>query len=118
LPLNQYDIGLQAERMMDEDDVTGLVNPEIKLAAAQSARDKARAARWDLDAAVFLFAILIIVIILLFQEIGSEIVVPVAVFGLAIVWLLGWRRERQLYRRYYNQELLKLGRELKKTEDR
>ena len=43
------------------------------------------------------------------------IVAPVAVFGLAMVWLVGWRRGRQLYQRFYDEELLKLEMELKKT---
>ena len=63
---------------------------------------------WSLDIAVFLFAVLIIVIILLFQDIGIEIVAPIAIFGLAMTWLEGWRRSRNLYRRFYNEELAKL----------
>ena len=83
--------------------------------AAQRARERARVARWDLNVAVFLFAILVIVLILLFQGIGLEVVAPVAVFGLAMVWLVGWRRGRQLYQRFYDEELLKLEQELKKV---
>jgi len=41
--------------------------------AAQRARDRANAARWDLDVAVFFFAILATVIILSFQGIGVEV---------------------------------------------
>jgi hypothetical protein len=59
-----------------------------------------------------LFAVLIIIIILLFQGIGIEIVAPVAIFGLAMVWLVGWRRGRQLYQRFYTEELKKLENEL------
>jgi len=83
--------------------------------AAQRAKDRANAARWNLDIAVFSFALLIIVIILLFQGIGIEIVAPVAVFGLAMVWLAGWWQGRQLYQRFYDEELSKLVRELRRT---
>lgn len=38
-----------------------------------------------------------------------EIVASIAVFGLAMVWLVGWRRGRQLYQRFYEEELLKLA---------
>ena len=100
---------------MEEAEVTEQVSPEMEQTATQRARDRAGAARWDLDIAVFLFAVLIIVIILLFQEAGLEVVAPVALFGLAMVWLVGWRRGRQLYRRFYEEELLKLERELTKT---
>jgi len=91
------------------------VSPEMERMAVQRARDRASTARWDLDVAVFLFAVLIIVIILLFQGIGIGVVAPVAALGLAMVWLVGWRRGRQLYRRFYDEELIKLEQELKKA---
>ena len=106
--------------MMDEAEVNKQVNPEqadseIERTAAQRARDRAEAARWDLNIAIFLFAVLITVIILLFQGIGIEIVAPVAIFGLVMVWLVGWRRGRQLYQRFYDEELFKLEQELRKA---
>ena len=76
--------------------------------AIQRAKDRARTARWDLNVAVFMFAILIIVIILLFQGVPLEIVAPVAIFGLGMVWLTGWRQGRQLFERYCEEELAKL----------
>ncbi len=48
---------------------------------------------------------MIIVIILSFQGIGIEIVAPIAFFGLAMAWLVGWRQGRQLYKRFYDEEL-------------
>ena len=89
------------------------VSLKIERMAAQNAKIRARVARWDLDIAVFLFAVLIIVIILLFQKIGIEVVGPVAIFGLAMVWLVGWRRGNQLYQRFYEEELAKLEPESK-----
>ncbi len=100
--------------MMEEAEVTQQVSPEIERTASQRAKDRAGAARWDLDIAVFLFAVLIIVIILLFQDVRLEVVAPIALFGLAMVWLVGWRRGRQMYQRFYDEELLKLERELRK----
>ncbi len=105
---------------MEEAEVTSQVNPEqvspeMEQTAAQRARDRAMAARWDLNIAIFLFAVLIIVVILLFQGIRIEIVAPIAVFGLAMVWLCGWRRGRQLYGRFYDEELSNLELELKKV---
>jgi len=81
---------------------------EIEQIAAQRAKDKASAARWNLDIAVFLFAILIIIIILLFQGIGIGVVAPIAIFGLAMVWLSGWRQGRQLYERFFDEELARI----------
>ena len=100
---------------MDEAKVTRQDNLEIQRTAARRARERASAARWDLDIAVFLFAIMIIVIILLFQDIGVEVVAPIAIFGLAMVWLCGWRRGRQLYRRFYDEELKRLEQQLGKA---
>ncbi|MDD5038426.1 MAG: hypothetical protein PHN78_03820 [Dehalococcoidales bacterium] len=91
------------------------LSPEMERIAAQRARDRAQSARWNLDVAVFLFAILILVIILGFQGFGIEYVAPIAVFGLTMVWLMGWNRGRQLYPRLYEEELAKLEQELKKT---
>ena len=97
--------------MIYEAVVSEQISPEREEEVIQKARIRARAARWDLDVAVFLFAILIIIIILLFQEVSIDVVAPVAIFGLAMVWLIGWRREKQLYQRFYAEELLKLEQE-------
>ncbi len=100
--------------MMEEAEDSKQVTPEMEHAATQKARDRSMVARWDLNIAIFLFAVLIIVIILLAQDIGIEIVAPVAVFGLAMVWLVGWRRGRELYQRFYDEELAALEQVLKK----
>ena len=100
--------------MINEAEIAKQVGAKLEQTAILRARDRTRAARWDLDAAVFLFTVLIIIIILLFQRIGIEIVAPVAIFGLAMVWLLGWRRGKQLYQRFYDEELSKLRLELGK----
>ena len=91
--------------MVDEVEVTEQVSPEMERRAAQRARDRAKAAGWNLNVALFLFAVLIIVIILSFQGIGIEIVASVAIFGLAMTWFVGWRKERQLYQRFYDEEI-------------
>jgi Flp pilus assembly protein TadB len=101
--------------MVAETEETKEVSAELEQLAAQTAKDRARAATWSLDIAVFLFAILIIIIMLLFQGISLEVVAPVALFGLVMVWLVGWRRGRQLYQRYYDDELLQLRRETDST---
>ena len=82
---------------------------DVTLIARQKAAERARVARWDLDVAVFLFGVLIIVLILLFQNVAVEIVGLIAAVGLALVWLMGWRRGKQLYGRFYNEELSRLN---------
>ena len=93
---------------MESDKSSDRMNKERERLAIQRAKDRARTARWDLNIAIFLFAILIIVIILLFQEIALEVVAPVAVIGLSLVWLTGWRQGRQLFERFCEEELAKL----------
>jgi len=104
---------------MEEAEDTKQVSPEMERAAKQRARDRSMVARWDLNIAIFLFAVLILVIILTtYTKMGIEVVAPIAIFGLAMVWLVGWRRGKQLYQRFYNEELAKIERESKKTTER
>ena len=105
---------------MAEDEAAKQVSPEMERTAALRARDRASNARWDLNIAIFLFAVLILVIILAtYTKMGIEIVASVAIFGLAMVWLVGWRRGNQLYQHFYDEELSKLelesGKALKGT---
>ncbi|MFC2009825.1 hypothetical protein ACFLT6_00250 [Chloroflexota bacterium] len=90
---------------MDGVEATKQISPEMELAATRRAIQRAKEARWDLNVAIFLFTVLIIIIILLFQDIVVEIVAPIAVFGLAMAWLIGWRNGRQLYNHFYEEEL-------------
>lgn len=101
--------------MANEAEVTKTVSLEMAQTAAQRARYRAKAVRWDLDVAVFFFAILTIVMILLFQGVGLEFVAPAAIVGLAMGWLMGWKKEKQVYELFYEEELSKLDQELEKT---
>ena len=99
----------------EEDDITEQVVLRIIGLAERKAKDRANAARWDLDIAVFAFSVLIITMILLSQGVGIEITAIAAVAGLAMVWLAGWDRGRKLYDRFYDEEISQLRRELKMT---
>lgn len=79
--------------------------PYIERVAMQSARNKANVARWGLNVAILLFAILTTIIILISQGVGINVVAPLAICGLAAVWIIGWRRGDQLYKRFYAEEL-------------
>jgi len=85
---------------------SGLVTNEQL--AAEKAGEKAGNLRWDLNAAVFAYGVLATVIILSFKGVTTEIVALIAAFGLAIVWFIGWRRGKQLFKRFYGQELHQL----------
>jgi len=45
-------------------------------------------------------------------------VAPVAIFGLVMVWITGWRRGQQLYRSFYDEELVRLEREIEEAEEK
>jgi len=93
---------------MDEAKDTKQPSQGIELLATQMARSKTNVAKWGLNIAVFLFALLIIITILISLGIGTNIVAPVAIIGLAAVWLIAWRQGRQLYQRFYTEELSSL----------
>ena len=95
--------------MTDEAEVTKQVSAEMERMVAQTARHRANATKWDRDIAVFLFAILDTVIILQFQGIGIVVVASAAICGLAMGWLMGWIKVKQVYERFYNEEVSKLA---------
>ena len=93
---------------MEEAKDSKQLSPVIERLASQRAKDKANIAKWGLNVVILLFAILITIIVLTSQGIGINVVAPVAIFGLAVVWLMGWRQGRQLYQRFYSEELSSL----------
>ncbi len=102
--------------MASKDNASIEINPQMERKAAERARDRASNAKWSLEIAVFLFAVLITVIILAtYTRVGLEIVAPIAILGLAIVWIVGWRRGKQLYQRFYDEEITKMEGEFKKA---
>jgi len=102
---------------MGEAEATKLDTQEIERTAAQRAKGRANVEAWNVDIAVFLFAILIINIILVSQGVSIEISASVAVFGLVMGWILGWRQGRRLYKSYYNEELARLRGDVKEPEE-
>jgi len=106
------------EAMMDEANITEQFIEKIKRLAKSRAMERAQSAKWDIDVAAFYFAILILVIILVYQGIRLEIVATAAVTGVVSGWLIGWIKGKQKYHRFYDEELLKLELELKNTANR
>ncbi|MFC2010194.1 hypothetical protein ACFLVU_01570 [Chloroflexota bacterium] len=92
------------------------LSPKMEKKADQRAKERATNARWSLEIALFLFAILILVIILAtYTRVGLEIVGPIAIAGLGIVWVAGWQRGKHLYQRFYDEEIARLEQDTKKT---
>jgi len=101
--------------MAQDTEVEARIKQEAEKIAEQNARYRAKAARWDLDVAVFLFAVLTAVVILLFQEVRTEVVSAAAAIGLALGWLMGWKKGKNLYLQLHREELLAAERELKQV---
>lgn len=89
------------------------IHPKTRGKAVQRATYRANASRWNLDVAVFLFGIIAIIVILGNQGVGIWILAPIAVFGLTMVWMVGWRQARKAYQIYVNEELDRLPDEWK-----
>ena len=98
---------------MGSADLATWVSHDIEQLAKKKARERTAAERWNRDATIFTYCILIIVLILLYNEVGVQIVATVAILGLTLVWVMGWLQGRQLYKQIYGDEVLRLQREVK-----
>jgi len=84
---------------------TGWIHPETRRKAAQRARYRARAARWDLNTAIFLFSIITAICILGFERVSIWITLLVAASGLFATWLWGRRKAKKAYGPFLEEEL-------------
>ena len=101
--------------MLEGAEVKGLEKTETELIASRLAVYRARSARWNLEVAVFFFAVLTTVLILLFEEVRMEFVASAGMVGLCLGWLMGWSEGKQLYGTFYDEEMAKLEEELRKA---
>ena len=85
---------------------SGLVTDEQL--AVERAKEKASNLRWDLNVALFAYGVLTAVVLLSFKGVAPEIVGVIAISGLAMVWVIGWRRGKRLFKHFYSQELHQL----------
>ena len=76
--------------------------------ASQVARNKADVARWGVNLVIFLFALMIVIIILNGQGVSIDYIALTAISGLSLAWVVSWRKGKRLFRNYYAQELLDL----------
>lgn len=68
--------------------------------------------------AVFFFAVLTSVLILLFEDVRVEFVASAGVVGLFLGWLMGWSKGKQLYGTFYAEEIVKLEEESRKAAEK
>ena len=87
------------------------VTRKLEQLAAKRAKDKALSARWNVNIVILSYTVLATIILLRFEDVAIEIVSPVAIVGLAMIWLAGWMRGKKLYKQFYEQELYELREE-------
>ncbi len=89
-------------------EVSKSTSKEMEHLASERAGEKVRTAKWDLFVLVFAYATLTAVLILSTRGVELEVVAIVAIFGLSMVWFVGWLRGKRLFRRLYDEELRQL----------
>jgi fatty acid desaturase len=72
---------------------------------AKRANEKALSARWNVNIVIFANAVFVAVVLMGIEGVAVEILAPVAVFGLSMIWLVSWLRWRRLYHQFYEEEL-------------
>ena len=78
---------------------------EIIEQCSDKARRAAKNQKWDMNLVVFMFAILLLTVILLYEGIDPIYLAPIGFFGLTMCWYVSWRQEKKLFRRYYRMEM-------------
>ncbi len=81
------------------------IHPETRKKAALKARYAASASRWNLNTALSLFGLIILVLVMGMVKVNLILTVAVAIFGLSTVWLLARRKSKKLFGRYYEWEI-------------
>jgi Ca2+/Na+ antiporter len=90
---------------MQEDTEVRWIHPETRKRAALNAKYAANTAKWNLNSAIFLFGIIILVIILAMLRVNVWLNGIVAFTGLFLVWVTGQRKAKKLFRHYFEWEL-------------
>jgi putative nucleotidyltransferase with HDIG domain len=98
----------ETHRMFNMSDLTEIVYTATKPLTVQQVKERTKSARWNVNTVIIAFAVLAVVIFLQFQGIVIEIVGPVAILGLSMIWLISWIQAKRIYKVFYEQELHQL----------
>jgi len=94
--------------MSNRGGATRLIGRETEQLAIERAREKARTARWNFNVTILAYVVFAAVVLSSFWGVATEFVALIAIFGLVMIWFMGWRREKQLFKHLYNEELRQL----------
>ena len=95
--------------MSEAEQLNGPIDPKDKRSMEllhKRVSDRALSLRWNLNGLMFVYALLIIVVILTLQNINTAYVAVVAVVGLVLIWLYSSLRLKKLEEQFYQQEIL------------
>ena len=77
----------------------------LDLQASKEARRRAKSSRWSIDTVILLLMSGLVTLMMNLAGTSIDIAVPAGFVGLITVAAVVWRREKQLYRRFYDEEL-------------
>lgn len=89
-------------------DVTEIVQTATKPLTVHKVKERTKSARWNVNTVIIAFTVLAVVIFMQFQGIAIEIVGPVAILGLSMIWLISWVQAKKTYKVFYERELQQL----------
>lgn len=89
-------------------DVIEIVQTATKQLIVQKVKERTKSARWNVNTVIIAFAVLAVVICLQYQGIAIEIVGPVAILGLSMIWMISWIQAKRIYKVFCEQELQQL----------
>ena len=89
-------------------DVTEIVKTATKPLTVHKVKERTKSARWNVNTVIIAFTVLAVVIFMQFQGIAIEIVGPVAILGLSMIWLISWVQAKKTYKVFYERELQQL----------
>jgi len=89
----------------------------VEQQVAKRANEKALSARWNVNIVIFANAVFVAVVLMGIEGVAIEILAPVAVVGLSMIWLVSWLRWKRLYHQFYEQELSQIEEVSRNEED-
>jgi DNA-binding CsgD family transcriptional regulator len=81
------------------------MDQSVEQRVAKRANEKALSARWNVNIVIFANAVFVAVVLMGIEGVAIEILAPVAVAGLSMIWLVSWLRWKRLYHQFYEEEL-------------
>ena len=96
---------------MDNTETDNQSNSRLEYLAVRRAREKANAAKWGVNTAVFSYATLVAIIILVSRGIDFNIVASLATIGLVTIWVMGRRQGNHLFQTFFASEMSSLQQE-------